>query len=401
MPGRATRATHRLCTLGAGAVLAFLGVTGVLKLLDVPAFHTSVISWGIPEKIALVIAFVLPLGEILLLLAWCDRRHRRNAEIAALGLLAAFAVVLSVGLLAGRAPPNCGCLGLLERHAAWLSGTKFAIVRALALLALLATALIARPLIRGQVGSGSTSRIAAARGFTLLEMMLTISCIALLIALLSPSLHRVRAGAMQTKTLTNLRSSAGILTQYTTDWREAFHAFTDPRATTTILRLADGRAVSIEIYFISGQLWTWALADRYLDSNPFPSFVFDAETWARTGGPGGSPFFMPCTYFAAPEYWNPSTRTGPAQFRGVRVHEVVFPSGKSLLVNPAPFVAAPSARTLIPLAFADGRASAPPLAEIPAGYERGDGSSIPPALHLYDFYAAMHTIDGVRGRDLR
>jgi hypothetical protein len=161
-----------------------------------------------------------------------------------------------------------------------------------------------------------------------------VALVGVLLSLSVPQLARVRTAGWQAKDLSNLRSHAGVFTSYTVDYEDLFPYPTDPQATYSILRCGD-LAVRVE-YFAAGCAWQIALADPYYGGNAVhPSF--ESPFWPeRVSGPRVStlsPYLYPCSFIARPEFWDPLTRGGSAQWKPTRADEVTWPTQKSLLFN--------------------------------------------------------------------
>ncbi len=244
--------------------------------------------------------------------------------------------------------------------------------------------------------------------FTLIEAVLVAATVGLLAALLLPNLAGARAGALRTKTLAHLHQSASIIHAYADDWKDSFPAFADPRAASTTIHTGGGESVTIDWYFSSCMQWNWALCDSYLGGVLRPAYIYDAEQVARAGSTGGTPFMLSCTTFARPEFWHNTTRIGPEQWGATFRHDVRFPADKAMLVSIYPEIAwsrgrprgAPRPPTLAyPTAFMDAHATDSKLADFAPGYMSGEGG-FPGSMHGADFFVGLHTLGGVRGRDL-
>lgn len=269
----------------------------------------------------------------------------------------------------------------------------------------------------GRVTSGSPDVAVpapAARGFTIVETILVIAIAGVLLSLLLPSLSRVRDRARELRSLANLRSHAAVFGAYASDEDDHMPYFVDPRATYSVVR-CDGLGRSFRTrYFGAHAMWSYALADRYYDGNAhhdsfYPPGYPQGLEGAADVRAGSSRYWYPCAFIAAPEYWNPRTRTGPEQWAATRHSAALFPADKALLIAWYPLELdlpdpVPPPSTLgylaMPLALMDGSAQSVALDRLTAGYSNGDGMFGKAFVHLIDFPFGMHTIDGVRGRDV-
>lgn len=405
-------------TMIALAMLVLL-LAGAAKLLDVPEFRASLSSWKlIPEALRPPLAVGVPLMEFLVAGLWIVGIRRRVMLQIALCLVAVFMAGTSMHLRLST-PPECRCFGLLERLFAeeqgrvanlWQGGI---VLLFLVLGALLCGNARARRFSRTDGGrsavspvrddaspSGISSRRAGrARGFTLTELLLSILIVALLIALLLPSLGGVRAAGLDTRTLANLRSSMAVLDMYANDWRDAYPCFADPYASVNILRLSDGRVFTFSSYFAQPMIWRAALADAYYDGDVFHRSTYPAEAFAGPH-PRRGPFVLTCTLFTHPDFWREETRTGLDQFRGSRRSDVQFPSDKSVVLDVGFLLDTPPppANARVRVAQADGSALGAPADTFPRGYHQGE-APYRGWLHTMDIPVARHTIGGMRGRD--
>jgi type II secretory pathway pseudopilin PulG len=242
--------------------------------------------------------------------------------------------------------------------------------------------------------------------FTMLEMVIIIALIALLIALVVPSLSGARHRAKETRALSDLRQHATIFTIYTGEWNDRFPTFADPRATQTVLRTNHGTVAFP--YFASHNFWPFALsASYYQDASPssdlFISPFAESSSYFRH-------YIYSCAFIARPEYWDLSTRRGRDQLGPTTLSQVRFPASKGLLsvepwvhgANEGVPVDAPeigSRRSLV--VSVAGSARAVRIGELGPVVRSGDGTDRSLGGHSIGWLpTAAHTQHGVDGRDL-
>ncbi len=244
------------------------------------------------------------------------------------------------------------------------------------------------------------------RAFTLIEVVVTIAIIALLAVLLMPVLKLARSSAQRAGDLSNLRSHVAVFTQYAGDFADQWPYFTDPQATYSVIRNEHYR-ISFEMYhFLSSIFWNIALADAYYDGEFRSRHFVPAASWSIGFT---SPFEYSCSFIARPEYWNRSTRlVGAGQWGSTRIDQVLVPEKKVLILETLNAVGDAgqvesvwAGRNRPAVGMTDGSASMERHERFFAGYFRGDGVDNRDQGHLYQEAPPLHTIDGVRGRDLR
>lgn len=247
------------------------------------------------------------------------------------------------------------------------------------------------------------------KAYTLIEILVAVLICALLIGLAAGALRGARWAALDTVSDSNLRQHAQSLTSYSTDYRVW------PHFTQVGFLVAPVRGLHITVtaasYFDAHHTWHLILAEPYYSvaetSDVFFPPRFKEE--AGHGYPHNTPYHYGCVFIASPEYWNPHTRMGPAQYRATRPDEVLYPSRKALVSESWPYVpravemANPLAGPALPAAFVDGSARGIKHEHRANGYERGDGYQFQNAgaVHMIDWPPTLHTLDGARGRDVR
>jgi hypothetical protein len=248
------------------------------------------------------------------------------------------------------------------------------------------------------------SRLGGTRkAITLLETLVLVAILAILLAMLLPEIGSAKEAAQRTASLSNLRQHCAVMTMHCTDNRERFPYFLDPKATYTVLR--HPRVTDRFTFFSSHLCWNIALAGYY-DDNPFhdsflPPGYQDGSIQVVDRVPVLTPYFYAHAFVASPDYWNPMTRTADrSQWTPTRQDMVVHPSLKGLILDSwthqgqRSFVNLP--RTPVGVGFVDGSARLVPRDGFLDYYPNGAGD-----LHYPFPTPVMHTIDGVRGRDVR
>jgi prepilin-type N-terminal cleavage/methylation domain-containing protein len=228
--------------------------------------------------------------------------------------------------------------------------------------------------------------------FSLIELAVVMLIVGLLLALAAPALSRARVAAEDAGSLSKLRSNASIFAMYTMDWQDAFPAFADPDATMTLVRIGEGHYIRL-YYFLTHYYWQFVMADAYYDGVLLPPAV------TRPGKRFGLSYHYSCSFLADPRYWTPDSPQPSSLWRGTREPEARFPSHKAVLVEfepGTPSMFRPPGRLL--MGFVDASAGAFEDEELTTPLRSGEGSGRG-RLHHHGVYG-MHTVEGVRGRDV-
>lgn len=386
------------CSLAfAAGATTIIGLSGLAKFADLRTFAEDLSTWSLLRpSIRAVALTAVPLVEVLLAGLWLIRVRRRLIT----GLLIAW-ITLLTGAFGVQAitvgPPSCGCLGVLSRSASELESWPFLLTRNLVLLACLVPyAMPSRWGPRGRPCERAAPR--AHRVFTLIEMVCVIAVVGLVASLIAPSLAHVRHRSRCAHSLANLRVHVANMNAYANQYREIWPYFTDPLATTSVIRdPLTQRGIEV-VYFGAWGTWAWAMADFYDGDTRHPSlrqpFV------PLLAGRSNLSYLYPCVFLASPEFWNARTReVPPAQLRSTRSGDVRWPSLKSLVIG---MVSPSNASTYSGTregGFVDGHAEAVPEGKVVAGYPTNEGFARYTD-HLFTLKPPMmHTMSGVRGFD--
>ncbi|MBL8763449.1 MAG: type II secretion system protein [Phycisphaerae bacterium] len=388
-------------------VLGLILLAGVTKSVDVPAFESTLSSWTlIPPVARPIVAHAAPLCELAVGCLWFSGVARKAAPLLGLGLLSAY-TTLYVFQLATAMPPTCSCLALIDRYWSDHDLVPYTIGRNCVFIALLAVGMCwsverarRQPTMPSAGVSARGVRLGRS-GFTLQEILVTCCVIGILAAVVLPSIVLVRGAARNAASLSHLRTHAQVFAGYATDYQDMLPYFTPPESS-TFRMMCQSRGEVSGPHFATHVAWNYGMADRAYGGNPNHE-TFYSPARARTGG---TSYYYGCAFLASPEYWNPSTRVGPAQWGAAHLSSAVYPSKKMLMMDYAAILESQTGGRAwqdpsIALRWAglDGSATSSSLAEIAAGYEEGDGN-FPGLIHLVDYPFGMHTIGGVRGRDV-
>lgn len=234
------------------------------------------------------------------------------------------------------------------------------------------------------------------RAFTLVELLVVLAIAAALMGIILPSLTWARRLTQETRSLTNLRSHAAVMSTYAGDERDFFPFFTDPSAPISIVR---GGGVAFPIpHFQSFFTWNVALADAYLGGDPLPESL--RIPW-ETPRQALTMYWYGDCFIARPEFWRHDTRmSGTSQWRGTSLAEVAFPASKGLVLEQGwlPEVRGRQFGTNPRFCSADGSARQFATADIRRALQTGVGWGNEG--HHWGLMV-MHTVGGVQGRDVR
>lgn len=235
---------------------------------------------------------------------------------------------------------------------------------------------------------------ARCRGMSLVEMLVAIAIVSTLLALAVVGIRGSRQSARLAASLSNLRQHAGVFALYAGEWDDAFPNFAKTDRYVTIIPIPDSPYILELPYFGQHFAWSLLMARDWYDGQHAHSSFSDPE-----GTPRGifSSYYYGCSFLADPAYWRDTTRLeGFSQWRATRRHEVAFADRKVLFVRSTYERGRP-----VLYATIDGSAGTRSQSEARGGgYPNGDGLH-EGSIHPSDVHYYLHTIDGVRGRDLR
>lgn len=240
-------------------------------------------------------------------------------------------------------------------------------------------------------------------GFTLIETLIVLALIGVLVSLLLPALGGARGAARGIVSDSQLRQHAAVFSMYAGVYDDAFPYFVYPDAE-AVVRCRSG-TVTIKHWHAYSR-WNYALAEEFYGGECAHQSFYPPSG----AGSGVTPYRYGCSFIARPEYWQPETRRGPDQWGANRFSETLFPAHKGLLFAYEPLerrfretgdgAARKGPEFIMPIAFVTGDVRRVRLDRLLDGYRKGDGDFGGGAHHLMDYPFGLHTIGGVRGRDV-
>jgi peroxiredoxin/uncharacterized membrane protein YphA (DoxX/SURF4 family) len=112
-------------------------VAGIAKAADRDGSRQAIIGFGVPERLATLFAWCLPVAEILVALALIPLSAAWWGAAGALALLLIFTIGIGVNLASGQAP-DCRCFGQLHsKPVSWLTFVRNLVLAAVAVFVLI------------------------------------------------------------------------------------------------------------------------------------------------------------------------------------------------------------------------------------------------------------------------
>lgn len=397
-------------------VSIYVCIAAIGKFIAIDEFMASLSTWTvIPSDLHPIIAIIVPSAELVLSLSIILSLNVRRAAIALAGMLVIFTGLYMYQSIVSEAP-DCNCLGKIKAFESLQASASYIIVRNMILIIMLIMSLLFTKTSSKSMCCGSRHHDQAgnsvredntSRAFTAVELLVTLALISIIVAMLMPTLGSVRDRARDAQALAHLKQHSTVFALYSQDWNGLNPYFAEQYATSTVVR-GDRYTVSFS-YFSSNTFWQFALLDIYYENYDINDPVF-LSPYQREYMIGDTPYKYSCSMIARPEYWDLRTRTGRDQLRPTRLHEIAYPSSKGLMsIDPwllnwdYEVVLSQNQltgkRTLV--ATLDGSARENSAHDLGETVSTGDGA--------YDdtigghrvgyFPSAMHTLQGVRGRD--
>ncbi len=400
-------------------LMLLLLIAALLKAADLTGFEHALATWPfVPRVLLLPFALAIVNIELAISLGWLLRLYPRIAFAgAAVGF--GFSTAMLLRFVGAAEPPLCGCFGLLERHWSSMKTAEHLAARngVLFIVLLVGGALQLAPEIAARRRRSASCLPAvrdyrrSSRGFSLVELLLVMAFVTVLISLIAPSLAQIRRSGQRVASFSNMRQHCAVLGAYALDYGDQFPYFVYSDADTVV---RCGSSATVFKYWSAYSRWNYALADVYYNGECSHDSFYPPDYPRGLGGRGAragpTPYYYGCTFIARPDYWDPSTRTGPSQWGATRHSEVLFPAHKGLLFAYYPLrvqfneieggVASPTPRLELPIAFVDAHVAGVTLDSVRAGYPKGDGDYGHGAHHLNQYPYGLHTLRGMRGRDV-
>lgn len=180
----------------------------------------------------------------------------------------------------------------------------------------------------------------AARGFTLLEVLVTIAIIAVLIGILVPIIGVARRKGEGVGTTSMMRQASAALAMYGGDYNDAFPYLATPGQPDTPITVGQSQIARGGYFGIHARFWTALIVPDYLEIPPRDlSFSDTSRTSSPVIGPAGgealyiSRYWLTHAAHAAPAFWEDEPSTDTSLLRGMRLTDVAYPSQKGTLLD--------------------------------------------------------------------
>lgn len=439
-----TRNRSRLWALLAWLPVLVIGMAGVAKLLDLPAFGQAVRTWVlIPKSLQSVISVAIPIYEVAVAGLWMIGVRRRAVEWGIVAFLFLVTIAYVWHWYAAPQPPACGCFGAGKVSDGRGGELAWVLIRNTLLISMLmlpralylryrtrqqrlavslhpehgvASVLTSRKpqyrstdsLEESGVSARRLSRSQDTRGFTVIELCLSIAIIAILTVLGVTHLAGSRTAARNRVNESNLRSHAAVFHAYATDYQDSMPAFQLNDDGSSTARCESGDVEFPLPFFAMTRYWHFPLADQYYAGD------YRSKSFITPFNKGGSlqevNYLLPCVYLAHPDLYTVGKRRSlPDQIAAQRLSHVIYPSQKSLLVAKYPWIS----DGYVGLADARGRSTGVAAADGHAGtYKQNQmllGAMHEPTFvdgklysdHFAEDFPLIHSLGGIRARDLR
>jgi len=244
----------------------------------------------------------------------------------------------------------------------------------------------------------------ARRGFSILELLVSIAVIAVLLGITLPALFGARRSALELAAMAHQREVGALVRQHGFDREDTFPYFGVPGTDRAVLCLApddpragqpapDGFPPCGETDYWD-QPWRWAIHLRFLGYDT--AFVGRPPELERANG--GRPVllgtidFLTFGAFATPSYFTPGDPQDVSDHRAQRWASVAFPSDKVVLQRPNVLRERDDPGTDETFSwFADGHVEMIALSEM--------GPAVTIRNYLFTPRPGLSTLGGLSGRD--
>jgi prepilin-type N-terminal cleavage/methylation domain-containing protein len=178
---------------------------------------------------------------------------------------------------------------------------------------------------RGARAAGRPARFAPARGFTLIELLVVVAIIALLVAVLVPSLGRAKAITLRVLCAANLRGINHAMAMYTADHNDTYPCAQDPVSANPFYWLWMGRGWRgpLEPY-IGGHITQDSPSVLACKADPATKDKYEATSYAYSMSFYHSPAQIDRMSTAAATYSNPQPSIAQRCQDVLRPHEKIL-----------------------------------------------------------------------------